>query len=83
MNVVTYFWLKLTKQKLIKRKCKWSIQHINFIYYTGLNKEGHVNEVYNVATHPTHTNLVASGGSDEKAYLWDLESMKIELECTG
>jgi len=54
-----------------------------FEAHCGLNKEGHVNEVYNVATHPIHTNLVASGGSDEKAYLWDLESMKIELECTG
>ena len=61
------------------------MQLIYFIFSTGINKaeDDHANEVFNVSTHPTHTNLVASGGSDEKAYLWDLESMKIELECTG
>jgi len=54
-----------------------------FEAHCGVSEEGQMNEVYTVSTHPFNTNLIASGGSDDQAYLWNLESMQVELHCTG
>ncbi|CAO2207510.1 unnamed protein product [Urochloa humidicola] len=45
--------------------------------------QGHKDEVFTVACSPTDTSLVASGGKDDRGFLWRIGSAEGALELTG
>lgn len=40
-------------------------------------------EVYCVNMHPVQTTIAVSGGLDDKAYIWNIETAEVLFECSG
>ena len=40
-------------------------------------------EVYSCNFHPTDSSIATSGGMDDKAYVWNVETGDTLLECAG
>jgi len=43
----------------------------------------HKEPVFDVAIHPTHSNLVVTGGGDDQGYLWDRETGETKFQFSG